>query len=85
MSEPLLPKPLQVVAVSGSLHAPSKTTALVNEILAALSREVPISAHLIEVNDIGPQFAGTLCRDELPAAVQFMESDAQVGKIVVRV
>ena len=70
MSEPLLPKPLQVVAVSGSLHAPSKTTALVNEILAALSREVPISAHLIEVNDIGPQFAGTLCRDQLPASVE---------------
>ena len=41
-----------------------------NEILAALSREVPISAHLIEVNDIGPQFAGTLCRDELPASVE---------------
>ena len=70
MSEPLLTKPLQVVAVSGSLHAPSKTTALVNEILAALSREVPISAHLIEVNDIGPQFAGTLCRDQLPASVE---------------
>jgi FMN reductase len=70
MSEPLLANPLQVVAVSGSLHAPSKTTALVNEILAALSREVPISAHLIQVNNIGPEFAGTLCRDELPASVQ---------------
>jgi FMN reductase len=70
MSEPLLKKPLQVVAVSGSLHAPSRTTALVNEILAALSREVPINAHLIEVNDIGPEFAGTLCRDELPASVE---------------
>ena len=70
MSEPPLAHPLQVVAVSGSLHAPSKTTALVNEILAALSREVPIGAHLIQVSDIGPEFAGTLCRDELPASVE---------------
>jgi FMN reductase len=70
MSELLPQKPLQVVAVSGSLHAPSKTTALVNEILAALSREVPINTHLIEVNDIGPEFAGTLCRDQLPASVE---------------
>ncbi|MDQ1575247.1 MAG: reductase [Microbacteriaceae bacterium] len=63
-------RPLRVVAVSGSLHAPSKTTALVKEILASLGRELDIDAHLIEINEIGPGFAGTLRRDQLPASVE---------------
>ncbi|KQV07399.1 FMN reductase [Leifsonia sp. Root112D2] len=70
MSESLIPRPLKVVAVSGSLHAPSKTTALVNEILAAFGRELEIDAHLIEVNEIGPEFAGALRRDQVSAAVE---------------
>lgn len=57
---------LEVVAVSGSLHAPSKTTALVREILAALARRLPITTHLIELRELGPQFAGALRRDQLP-------------------
>ncbi|MEO8907734.1 MAG: FMN reductase [Microbacteriaceae bacterium] len=63
-------RPLKVVAVSGSLHAPSKTTALVREILAAFGRELSIDAHIIQVNDIGPEFAGALRRDQLPASVE---------------
>ncbi|MCX7521740.1 FMN reductase [Microbacterium sp. STN6] len=62
--------PLRVVAVSGSLHAPSKTSALVNEILAALSRQVDIEPTLFELSEIGPQFAGALVREELPASVE---------------
>lgn len=63
-------RPLKVVAVSGSLHTPSKTTALVKEILASYGRELPIDAHLIAVNEIGPDFAGALRRDELPPSVE---------------
>jgi FMN reductase len=63
-------QPITVVAVSGSLHAPSKTTALVNEIIAALGSSLPIDAHVIEVNDLGPLFAGALRRDQLPAEVE---------------
>lgn len=70
MSESAIPRPLKVVAVSGSLHAPSKTTALVNEILASLGRELSIDAHLIEVNEIGADFAGALRRDQVSAAVE---------------
>jgi len=62
--------PIRIVAVSGSLHAPSKTTALIKEILASFGRSLDIDAHLIEVNDIGAQFAGTLRRDQLPASVE---------------
>ncbi|HEY8282239.1 MAG TPA: FMN reductase [Leifsonia sp.] len=68
---PLSPsRPLKVVAVSGSLHTPSKTTALVKEILASYGREVVVDAHVIAVNEIGPDFAGALRRDELPASVE---------------
>jgi len=63
-------KPIKVVAVSGSLHAPSKTTALINEILASFGRSLTIDAHLIEVNEIGPEFAGALTRDQLPESVE---------------
>ncbi|WP_308465694.1 FMN reductase [Rathayibacter soli] len=70
MAESTTARPLKVVAVSGSLHAPSKTTALVREILAAFGRELSIEAHIIQVNDIGPEFAGALRRDQLPASVE---------------
>jgi FMN reductase len=70
MTESLTARPLKVVAVSGSLHTPSKTTALVREILAAFGRELAIEARVIEVNDIGPEFAGALRRDQLPASVE---------------
>jgi FMN reductase len=63
-------QPLKVVAVSGSLHAPSKTTALVQEILASLGANIEIDAHLIEISAIGPEFAGALTRDQLPASVE---------------
>jgi FMN reductase len=70
MSVPVIGPALEVVAVSGSLHVPSRTTALVKEILAALSRELPINAHLIELADVGPEFAGTLRRGDLPASIE---------------
>ena len=70
MSQLTVSRPLKVVAVSGSLHTPSKTTALVKEILASYGRELQIDAHLIAVNEIGPDFAGALRRDELPASVE---------------
>jgi len=61
---------LNVVAVSGSLHSPSKTTALVREILAALQRELSIDVHLIELSQVGREFSGALRRDELSAAAE---------------
>jgi FMN reductase len=70
MTDTSTTQPLNVVAVSGSLHAPSKTTALVREVLASLGSRVPIEAHIIEVTEIGPEFAGALTRDQLPDSVE---------------
>lgn len=61
---------LKVVAVSGSLQRPSRTLVLVDRLLAALGDEVAIDARVISLGEIGPQFAGVLYRNQLPAAVE---------------
>jgi len=63
-------KKLKVVAVSGGLQRPSRTLVLVQELLAALGDALPIDVHLIELGNIGPQFAGSLYRSQLPANVE---------------
>jgi FMN reductase len=60
----------RVVAVSGSLHEPSKTTALVRAIAAAVSERAEVDVEVIELTDIGPQLSGALRRDQLPPAIE---------------
>ena len=67
---------LKVVAVSGSLKNPSKTTALVEAIVAALGTAIPIDSHLITLTQLGPHLAGALNRKELPA-----EAEAELQRI----
>ncbi len=50
--------PFRVVAVSGSLHEPSKTTAFVRAISAAVAERAEVEAQLIELTRIGPGLAG---------------------------
>jgi len=59
-------RPLRVVAVSGSLTDPSRTTALVEAIAAEFGHILPIEAHVIRLNHLGPHLAGTLSRKQLP-------------------
>ncbi|GAB3616467.1 hypothetical protein GCM10027416_10240 [Okibacterium endophyticum] len=70
MSESENRTPLRIVSVNGSLHAPSKTGALLEGILDQLERAHPIDAHRIDVSEIGPAFAGALRRDQLPDSVE---------------
>jgi len=67
---------LKVVAVSGSLNHPSKTTVLVEEIVGALARALPIESHLITLTDLGPFLAGALTRSQLPP-----EAEAELQRI----
>jgi len=64
------PRTLRVVAVSGSLTAPSRTTALVEEIVEAFGRVLPIESHVIALNTLGPHLAGALNRKDLPAIAE---------------
>jgi FMN reductase len=60
----------KVVAISGSVQRPSRTLVLLQALVEKLGQQVPIEVRLIELAEVGPQFAGVLRREGLPAAVQ---------------
>lgn len=62
--------PYRVVAVSGSLHEPSKTTALLRAIADAVAQRTDAEVQVIELTVIGPSLAGALRREDLPAHVE---------------
>ncbi|WP_405647013.1 FMN reductase [Streptomyces uncialis] len=57
--------PLRVVAVVGTLSAPSRTTALVELILATLAARTAVDTRLIELHTLGPAFTGATDRDQV--------------------
>jgi FMN reductase len=59
-------RPLRVVAVSGSLTAPSRTTALVEAISAEFATHLPVETNVITLHDLGPHLGGALTRKQLP-------------------
>lgn len=63
-------RPLRVVGVSGSLHEPSRTTALVQAILAEIAQRTGAEIELVEVAALGPSFAGALRRDDVAPVVE---------------
>lgn len=65
-----MPARYRVVAVSGSLHEPSKTTALLRAIADAVAERIDVDVRIIELTEIGPGLAGALRRDDLPPAVE---------------
>ncbi|GAA3942672.1 FMN reductase [Microbacterium soli] len=65
-----MPAPYSVVVVSGSLHEPSKTTALLRAIADAVAARIEVDVRVIEITRIGPGLAGALRRDDLPADVE---------------
>jgi FMN reductase len=69
---------ISIVAVSGSLHSPSRTTVLVREILRGFAgalrsgggADVEVETHLVELSEIGREFSGALSREELSPAAE---------------
>lgn len=57
--------PLRIVAVSGSLHRPSSTTALVAALAEAVAQRVRAEIEVVELAELGPQLAGALERQAL--------------------
>ncbi|MEU0685624.1 FMN reductase [Streptomyces uncialis] len=57
--------PLRVVAVVGTLSSPSRTTALVELILATLAARTAVDTRLIELHTLGPAFTGATDRDQV--------------------
>jgi FMN reductase len=80
--------PVSIVAVSGSLHAPSKTTVLAHELLTAfadsLDDQVPVETHLIELSEVGRDFSGALTRAELsPVAAEALRRIESATLLIV--
>ena len=63
-------EPLRIVGVSGSLREPSKTTALVRELVDEVAAREHAETRLIEVATLGPLFAGALRREDLQPEVE---------------
>lgn len=63
-------EPLRIVGVSGSLREPSKTTALVRELIGQVAAREQVQTRLIEVATLGPLFAGALRREDLQPEVE---------------
>lgn len=65
-----MPKKYKVVAVSGSLQAPSRTLVLVEHIVSALGEVLPIETEVITLEELAPHVGGALYRNQLPAVAQ---------------
>ncbi|MDF9809215.1 FMN reductase [Aurantimicrobium minutum] len=76
-------KPLKVVAVSGSLHAPSKTTVLTQAILDQFGKQFDVIPQLIEISEIGGEFAGALNPDQLPDNIKKVLSDIENADVLI--
>ncbi|QEO13867.1 FMN reductase [Agromyces intestinalis] len=79
---------VSIVAVSGSLHAPSKTTILANEILDAFADAlraggVPIETRLIELSEVGREFSGALTRAELSPIAEQAIRDIEAATLLI--
>ncbi|WP_313694614.1 FMN reductase [Achromobacter mucicolens] len=62
--------PLRLVAVSGGMQRPSKTTVLAEQLLALIANEIPCAPRLVEMGRLAPQLAGAVWRSQLPDTVE---------------
>lgn len=60
----------KVVAVSGNVQSPSRTLALVEQLVNTLGDAVPIEVQVIEVGTLAPLIGSALSRTQLPAAAE---------------
>ena len=76
-------KKLKIVAVSGGLQRPSRTRALVLELLEGLSDALPIETRLIEIGEIAPKFGGVLQRQHLPAEIEGLLKEVESADLLL--
>lgn len=61
---------LNVVAVNGSAHQPSRTRVLVEALLAELSQSLAVTSHIVDIAEIARPLGAALSREELPADIE---------------
>lgn len=62
--------PLRLVAISGGLQRPAKSTALAEHLMDLISDEIPCQQQLVEIGELAPHLAGSLWRAQLPDRVE---------------
>lgn len=67
---PMSTPPLKLVAVSGGVQRPSRTSALVEHLVAAMAEALPIAARVVELGELAPRLAGAVYRKQLPPEVE---------------
>lgn len=70
MTSQSLTRPLKLVAVSGAPHAPSKTEALLDTIIARLKQHLHVDIEYVKLSEIGHLFTGVAQRHLLAPEIQ---------------
>lgn len=73
----------RIVAVSGGLQCPSRTLALVEQLLDSLSDATPVNTRLIELGELVPKFGNVLQRSQLPAEVESVLRDIETADLLI--
>lgn len=73
----------KIVAVSGGLQRPSRTLALVEELLDSLTGAWPAETRLVELGPLVPKFGGVLQRGQLPADVERALKDVESADLLL--
>ena len=76
-------KKLKIVAVSGGLQRPSRTLALVEQLLEGLTDALPVETRLIELGEIVPKFGNVLQRSRLPPEVESILRDIETADLLL--
>jgi FMN reductase len=73
----------KIVAVSGGLQRPSRTLALVEQLLEGLTDALPARTRLVELGELVPKFGHVLQRDRLPAEVESVLRDIETADLLL--
>ena len=74
---------LKIVAVSGGLQRPSRTLALVEQLLEGLTDAVAADVRLVELGEIVPRFGHIVQRPQLPAEIEAMLRDIESADLLL--
>jgi FMN reductase len=76
-------KTLKIVAVSGGLQRPSRTLALVEQLLEGFTDALPAQTRLVELGEIAPRFGNVLQRAKLPADIEQVLRDIETADLLL--
>lgn len=62
-------KPLRIVSINGSYSQPSKTAALIDQIVLEINKNTDAQHHAIEISALDSSFGSAMSRDELSSEV----------------